>query len=72
MNSCFSARSAFENASQMSAIPKIKEDTLYNFAVISFAVDINPYDESVLGTFENYLSEYPSSSRKRGCVPILN
>ena len=64
------ARSAFENASQMSAIPKIKEDALYNFAVISFAVDINPYDESVRA-FENYLSEYPSSSRKEDVYQYL-
>ena len=64
------ARSAFENACQMSAIPKIKEDALYNFAVISFAVDINPYDESVRA-FENYLSEYPSSSRKEDVYQYL-
>ena len=64
------ARSAFDNASQMSAIPKIKEDALYNFAVISFAVDINPYDESVRA-FENYLSEYPNSSRKEDVYQYL-
>ena len=64
------ARSAFDNASQMSAIPKIKEDALYNFAVISFALDINPYDESVRA-FENYLSEYPNSSRKEDVYQYL-
>ena len=57
------ARSAFESASEMSSIPKIKEDALYNFAVISFEIDINPYDESVRA-FENYLERYPNSSRK--------
>ncbi|MEJ6506267.1 MAG: tetratricopeptide repeat protein [Crocinitomicaceae bacterium] len=57
------ARSAFEYASEMTSIPKIQEDALYNFAVISFAVDINPYDESVRA-FENYLEKYPNSSRK--------
>jgi len=57
------ARSAFESASEMSSIQKIKEDALYNFAVISFEIDINPYDESVRA-FENYLERYPNSSRK--------
>ncbi len=57
------ARSAFESASEMESIPKIKEDALYNFAVISFKIDINPYDESVRA-FENYLERYPNSSRK--------
>ena len=64
------ARSAFENASQMSAIPKIQEDALYNFAVISFAVDINPYDESVRA-FENYLAQYPNSTRKEDVYQYL-
>ena len=54
----------------MSAIAKIKEDALYNFAVISFAVDIKPYDESVRA-FENYLSEYPNSSRKEDVFQYL-
>ena len=57
------ARSAFESAWEMTSIPKIKEDALYNFAVISFEIDINPYDESVRA-FENYLERYPNSSRK--------
>ena len=64
------ARSAFEAASQMTAIPKISEDALYNFAVISFAVDINPYDESVRA-FENYLENYPNSSRKEDVYQYL-
>ena len=64
------ARSAFEAASQMTAIPKISEDALYNFAVISFAVDINPYDESVRA-FENYLATYPNSSRKEDVYQYL-
>ena len=64
------ARSAFESASEMSSIDKIKEDALYNFAVISFEVDINPYDESVRA-FENYLERYPNSSRKKDVYQYL-
>ena len=64
------ARSAFESASEMTAIPKIKEDALYNFAVISFEIDINPYDESVRA-FENYLERYPNSPRKKDVYQYL-
>ncbi len=64
------ARSAFERASEMKKIPEIQEDALYNFAVISFKVDINPYDESVRA-FENYLSRYPNSKRKSDVYQYL-
>lgn len=64
------ARSAFESASEMTAIEKIKEDALYNFAVISFDIDINPYDESVRA-FEKYLERYPNSSRKKDVYQYL-
>lgn len=64
------ARSAFERASEMTKIPEIQEDALYNFAVISFKVDINPYDESVRA-FENYLSKYPNSKRKEDVFQYL-
>jgi tetratricopeptide (TPR) repeat protein len=70
MKELLPARSAFEAASQMTAIPKINEDALYNFAVISFAVDINPYDESVRA-FENYLEAYPNSTRKEDVYQYL-
>lgn len=64
------ARSAFERASEMTKIPEIQEDALYNFAVISFKVDINPYDESVRA-FENYLTKYPNSKRKEDVFQYL-
>lgn len=64
------ARSAFERASEMTKLPDIQEDALYNFAVISFKVDINPYDESVRA-FENYLNKYPNSKRKADVYQYL-
>ena len=57
------ARSAFYRASEMKSVEKIQEDALYNFAILSFKVDINPYDESVKA-LENYLRKYPKSNRK--------
>ncbi len=64
------ARSAFYRASEMKTLEKVQEDALYNFAVLSFKVDINPYDESVKA-FENYLRKYPESSRKQDIYQCL-
>jgi len=57
------ARNAFERAAAMKSNRTISEDALYQFAIISFKIDINPYDESVRA-FENYLNLYPNSTRK--------
>ncbi len=70
LNKLLPARSAFERAAEMTFIPQIKEDALFQFAVLSFKVDINPYDESVRA-FENYLSQYPDSKRKRDVYQYL-
>ncbi|MCX8486024.1 MAG: hypothetical protein ORN53_02395, partial [Crocinitomicaceae bacterium] len=51
-------------------LPTIQEDALYQFAVISFKVDINPYDESVRA-FENYLARYPNTKRKSDVFQYL-
>jgi tetratricopeptide (TPR) repeat protein len=64
------ARSAFERAAEMNFLPQIQEDALFQFAVLSFKVDINPYDESVRA-FENYLSQYPDSKRNRDVYQYL-
>lgn len=64
------ARNAFEKASNMLANPVISEDALYQFAIISFKIDINPYDESVRA-FEKYLKLYPNSTRKNDIYQYL-
>ncbi len=58
-----SARSAFEAAASIDSDPKIQEDALYNYAVLSYKLDLNPYDEAVIA-LEQYLKRYPNSSRK--------
>ena len=58
-----SARAGFDGASRINANQRIQEDALYNFAVLSYKLDINPYDEAV-EAFEQYLSKYPESSRR--------
>ena len=70
LNKLLPARSAFERAAEMNFMPQIQEDALFQFAVLSFKVDINPYDESVRA-FENYLSQYPDSKRKRDVYQYL-
>jgi tetratricopeptide (TPR) repeat protein len=59
-----SARSAFEEAAFIdSGDPIIQEDALYNYAILSYKLDINPYDEAV-EAFEMYLNKYPNSDRR--------
>jgi tetratricopeptide (TPR) repeat protein len=58
-----SARSSFEKASEMTFDKVIQEDALYNFAVLSYKLDSNPYDEAVIA-LENFLTKFPNSSRK--------
>lgn len=58
-----SARSAFEGAAIIDADPVVQEDALFNYAILSYQLDINPYDEAV-EAFELYLNRYPNSDRK--------
>lgn len=69
-NKLLPARSAFERASQLDHLKEIQEDALYNFAVISFNVDINPYNESVRA-FETYLQQYPQSKKRKDVYQYL-
>ena len=64
------ARNAFEKASNRKIHAAIREDALYQFAVISYKIDINPYDESVRA-FEKYLELYPNSPRKNDIYKYL-
>lgn len=63
LNNKVSARSAFEGAAFIEADPVVQEDALFNFAILSYELDINPYDEAV-EAFELYLDRYPNSLRK--------
>lgn len=63
LNQLAYARKAFEAASELDMDLMIKEDALYNYAVLSYKLDLNPYDEAVIA-LEHYLAEYPDSPRK--------
>lgn len=64
------AKTAFEAASKIDKDAVIQEDALFNFAILSYKLDINSYDETV-DAFELYLSKYPNSSRKNTVYQYL-
>ncbi len=56
-------RTAFEAASELDMDKMIQEDALYNYALLSYKLDMNAYDEAV-EAFKLYLEKYPDSKRK--------
>jgi tetratricopeptide (TPR) repeat protein len=64
------ARTAFEQASVITIDEKIQEDALYNYAILSYKLDINPYDEAI-EALELYLQKYPNSDRKKEVYEYL-
>lgn len=54
------ARLAFEQASSMPGNDKIREQALYNYALIIHETSYSPFAESVT-VFERFLNEYPKS-----------
>ena len=63
MGNKVSTRSAFEGAAFIDIDPVVQEDALFNYAILSYQLDINPYDEAV-EAFELYLSRFPTSKRR--------
>jgi len=70
LNKPVPARNAFELAATMSFKSDVQEDALYQFAVLSYKLDLNPYDEAVVA-MERYLKEYPNSLRKNEIYQYL-
>ncbi|HOY39949.1 MAG TPA: tetratricopeptide repeat protein [Bacteroidales bacterium] len=56
------AKLAFGAASKLSYNQTIREDALFNFAKISFDLDMSPFNEA-LNAFTTYLNEFPQSPR---------
>ena len=69
-NKIESARLAFKGAASNNLNIEIKEDALYNYAVLSYELDINPYNEAV-EAFELYLKEFPNSKRNEDIYQYL-
>lgn len=64
------ARTAFEAAAVIPIDDRIQEDALYNYAILSYKLDINPYDEAI-EALELYLDKYPESDRKKEAYEYL-
>ncbi|MBN2275298.1 MAG: tetratricopeptide repeat protein [Bacteroidales bacterium] len=62
LNDKKSARMAFSSASKMDFDHTIKEDALFNYALVTYETSSSPFNEAIQG-FNDYLSLYPSSKR---------
>lgn len=65
-----SARSAFQQAAKMSYDEQIQEDALFQTAILSYELNINPFDEAIV-YFEQYIEKYPTSYRRRTVFEYL-
>ena len=65
-----SARRAFRNAHKNPHDFEITENSLFNYAKLSFELDIDPYHESIMA-LENYIKMYPSSNNVDRARKIL-
>ena len=57
-----SARNAFQSAHRMEFIPEISQNSLFNYAKLSFELSLNPFNEAIL-SFQRYVDNYPESPR---------
>jgi TolA-binding protein len=56
------ARLAFQSASSMNYDPVIQQDALFNYALISYELGNDPFNEAIRA-FEEFISRYPESKR---------
>jgi tetratricopeptide (TPR) repeat protein len=64
------ARNGFELAAAMHFDEEIEEDALYQYAVLSYKLDYNPFDEAV-EAMNLYLKRYPDSPRTQDIYQYL-
>jgi TolA-binding protein len=63
MNDKVKARSAFYNAYTLAFDKAIREEAMFNFAVLSYEQGFSPFNEAIQA-FQKYITEYPNSLRK--------
>ncbi|UCH14872.1 MAG: tetratricopeptide repeat protein, partial [Bacteroidales bacterium] len=56
------ARMAFASASRMDNDPEIKEDALFNYALVTYELSYSPFNEAIQA-FNDYIKLYPNSKR---------
>lgn len=64
------AQNAFKVASQMDADSEVTEDALFNYAKLAYELSYDPFHEAIQA-FDNYLKNYPNSSRKDEAYEFL-
>ncbi|MDR4987892.1 MAG: tetratricopeptide repeat protein [Bacteroidales bacterium] len=57
------ARNAFMQAHQMPYLEDIARESLFHYAMLSFELSYDPYNEAIL-SFNRYLEQYPDSPRR--------
>ncbi len=56
------ARNAFQQAHQMEFHDDIRRESLFNYALLSLELSMDPHNEAIL-SFRRYIEEYPDSPR---------
>ncbi len=64
------ARNAFKVAAQMNFDKEVTEDALFNYAKLAYELSYDPFHEAIIA-FEQYLKNYPSSTRKDEAFEFL-
>ncbi|MDX1350474.1 MAG: tetratricopeptide repeat protein [Putridiphycobacter sp.] len=64
------SRDAFDRAAQLNYDKEIEEDALYNFALLSYKIDYNPFNEAVTA-MNAYLKKYPNSKHQQEMYQYL-
>jgi tetratricopeptide (TPR) repeat protein len=64
------AQNAFKVAAQYTNDTEITEDALFNYAKLAYELSYDPFHEAIKA-FDNYLKQYPSSTRKDEAYEFL-
>ncbi|MFK8045050.1 MAG: tetratricopeptide repeat protein [Crocinitomicaceae bacterium] len=64
------SREAFDRAAQLNFDKEIEEDALYNYALLSYKIDYNPFNEAVTA-ITKYLEKYPNSKHQQEMYQYL-
>jgi TolA-binding protein len=56
------ARLAFQSASGMNFDPVIRQDALFNYALLTFELSNDPFNEAIR-SFQEFIAQYPESKR---------
>jgi tetratricopeptide (TPR) repeat protein len=70
LDNLYYARNAFELASNMPFDATVEEDALYNYAILCYKLDYNPFNDAV-EAFNLYLNQYPKSNRNQDIYQYL-